>query len=225
MPGSGVGPGWNNNGEGLPLVGTLGSDGARLSHAFLALILSWVLTLSSCCWCDLCGRNLVFLSWTPVSGCASREIITCLHPLLLDSITVDFRPVGFRRLEMLICSASAASLPESWQGNQVLVGAVAHCSAEASALSWGGRLKRPNLETLKAGDQAGELRICARWYRRLGGAGTPTKHRPAVDPRRASSLGAIHQAGRTRCGLKPCELCYPKWGSVESRELWISTER
>lgn len=147
----------------------------------------------------------------PVSGCASREIITCLHPLLLDSITVDFCPVGFHRLKMLICSTNGASLPESWQGNRVLIGAVAHCSAEAAGLSWGVTLKQPNLQTLKAGGQAGELRICASPYRRLGGARTPTKHPPAVDPAARFIPRAIHEAGRARCRLKPCKLCYPKW--------------
>lgn len=109
--------------------------GKTLSHTSLAWLLGLVLTSFLHYPHDLCGEKFIFVSWTPDSGYASGERITCVHPLFLYSITAGFHPLGFYRLQILICSANPVCLPASWQVKPSAGHSCGHCSPAVPALS------------------------------------------------------------------------------------------
>lgn len=135
--------------------------GTDLSHTSLAWFLGLVLTLFLHCPHDLCGEKLIFVSWTPVSGYASGKIITCLHPLLLYSITVGFHPLGFYRLQMLICSANHCLCTwklarKAWCWSQLWP---LQCWSWSSQLV--GQVQGHNPEAVKSADQVRKLMLYA----------------------------------------------------------------
>lgn len=117
----------------LPFFCTFGN---KIESRFFGMVSRFgVLTLFLHFPHDLYGEKLIFVSWTPDTGYASGKIITCLHPLFLYSVTVGFHPLGFYRLQMLICSANQAYLPESCQVKPGAGHSCGHCSTAMPVLS------------------------------------------------------------------------------------------